>query len=293
MNILFSSDNNYAKFLLVTIKSIINKNNHKINFYIFDFGIDKKNKEKIKKLENSNYKINFIPIKKSDFNDFPKTIEYISLATYARLYSTKYLPPDIDKILYLDIDIIVLGDLMPLWKTDINEFHIAACIDSFIEYKTNNYKKLIGLTEKDYYFNAGVLLINLKKWRTEDISQQSINWLKKYKNIIKYQDQDILNGIFMEKVYYLDCRFNSMPTLLSRIKNNKNLHPLEKNTMPIVISHFCGPIKQWDKNSTQIHSEIYEKIAKSLDIQFEKKNIFIKLKIFIKKIKYKFKYGIY
>ncbi|MFZ7129918.1 glycosyltransferase family 8 protein [Avibacterium avium] len=288
MNILLQSDNNYATHLLCLIKQIKNDD---VNFYIFDLGISDKIKSKISSLSTDKINIQYIPINKQKFEMLPKTIDYISIATYARLKACEYLPKNIDKILYLDIDVIVSGSLKPLWDTDIEEYSIGACIDSYIEFKKPQYKRSISLEDEQFYFNAGVLLINLKKWRTLNVFNKAIEIAEKYKGTLYYQDQDILNIIFKNQVKYLDCRFNFMPTLVDRIKKKAVLNPLEKTTMPILISHFCGETKPWHKESKHINTHIY-----NLNLS-DKGDIFIdrikNIKNYIRKLRYKIRYHIY
>lgn len=286
MNILMQSDNKYGIHLVALISQIIKYNEH-INFYVLDLGINIREKELLKDiLSNKDCTISYIEVEEQEFSALPKTIDYISLATYSKLKAAEYLP-NIDKILYLDIDITISGKLDELWNIDLKNYAIAACFDSYIEHYTNNYKSLISLSQNQYYFNAGVLLINLKKWRELDVFKRSINWLKNYQDIILYQDQDILNGIFKDDVTYFNSRFNFMPTLRNRIKEKQQLAPLEKTAMPIIISHFCGELKPWHKNSKHFNAYLYER---SLQSHFK---IFKNLKNLINKIRYRIQYGIY
>ncbi|HDR1514996.1 TPA: glycosyltransferase family 8 protein, partial [Pasteurella multocida] len=153
MNILFSSDDNYAYHLMVSIKSILIFNDKCISFYVFDLGISTENKNIILQMINSSKSnIVFIPVDVNDFRRFPKNIGYISLATYARLKAVDYLPSDVNKIIYLDIDTLVFDDLTPLWETNIENYGVAACFDSFVEYEIPEHKYTISLSSQHYYF---------------------------------------------------------------------------------------------------------------------------------------------
>ena len=102
----------------------------------------------------------------------------------------------------IDVDTLTNGSLNDLWNTDIEQYSLAACKDFFIEIEQADYKAKIGL-ENHYYFNAGVLLINIQRWRKLNVLDMSLTWLNKYKDVIKYQDQDILNGIFKDDVKFI------------------------------------------------------------------------------------------
>ena len=146
MNIAFSSDNNYAPYLSISILSILKKNKDiEIHFYILDFGIKENNKKIIEDIiKIYNKKIKFIPISEKDFSNFPITIYYISSATYARLNIAEYIP-NIDKLIYIDVDTLTNGSLKELWNTDINQHALAACKDFFIEIDYPEDQKVIAI----------------------------------------------------------------------------------------------------------------------------------------------------
>ncbi|HII3778114.1 TPA: glycosyltransferase family 8 protein [Pasteurella multocida] len=302
MNILFVSDDVYARHLVVAIKSIINHNEKGIQFYIFDLGIKDENKRNINDIVSSyGSEVNFIAVNYKDFESFPVQISYISLATYARLKTAEYLPDNLNKIIYLDVDVLVFNSLEMLWNVDVNNFLTAACYDSFIENEKSEHKKSISMSDKEYYFNAGVMLFNLDEWRKMDVFSRALDLLAMYPNQMIYQDQDILNILFRNKVCYLDCRFNFMPNQLERIKQYhkgklSNLHSLEKTTMPVVISHYCGTQKAWHADCKHFNAYFYQKILAEITRGTDKERVLsIKnyLKALIRRIRYKFKYQVY
>ncbi len=95
----------------------------------------------------------------------------------------------------------MFDDLTPLWETNIENYGVAACFDSFVEYEIPEHKYTISLSSQHYYFNAGVMIFNLDIWREIDVFNSSLDWLKKHGEKAIYQDQDILNGIFEDNVY--------------------------------------------------------------------------------------------
>lgn len=259
MNILFACDNNYAKYLSVTILSILTSRdkcneNYTIHFYILSLDIDHTSVNYITSLlENRNAEIYFIEIHDADFKQFPIHIDYLSKATYARLKSAQYLPPHLEKVLYLDIDILVNHSLLDLWNTDISLHSLAACEDPFIEYST--YKNSLSLNPKHTYFNAGVLLINLNKWRTLDLFNLALSAVKN-KTLI-YQDQDILNILFENDVFYLDARYNFTRNHREIIKRRGNQHSVIAS-MPIAIYHYVGAKKSWHATCTSSRAALFD-----------------------------------
>ncbi|WP_114891206.1 glycosyltransferase family 8 protein [Haemophilus haemolyticus] len=296
MNIAFSSDNNYAPYLAVSILSVLKNNSEsEICFYILDFGIDNNNKKIIANIVSNHGKsIKFIGVDKDEFANFPITINYISLATYARLNITQYIP-DVDKLLYIDVDTLTNGSLNDLWNTDIEQYSLAACKDFFIEIEQADYKAKMGL-ENHHYFNAGVLLINMQRWRELNVLDMSLAWLNKYKDVIRYQDQDILNGIFKNDVKFINTRFNFTPFESGYIKYRKE----REIQFPTVIYHYPGQDKFWSSRSSHLKANLGYSLFKeicnsypSFKAEFDVVAFRKKVKRIIKEIKYKFFYRIF
>ncbi|HHW7568535.1 TPA: glycosyltransferase family 8 protein [Mannheimia haemolytica] len=260
MNIVLSSDENYAPYLAVSILSVL-EYNHNVHFYILDLGISNISKDRIINLVNeNNANIDFILVKEEDFLAFPKTIKHISIATYARLKLDEYLP-NLDKILYLDVDTLTTNSLSELWNIDLYDFSIGACYDSFIE--TNGYKLTIGLSEHHHYFNAGVLLINMYKFKNSNVYHSALQYLEKYQDI-KYQDQDIMNFIFKDDVIFINPKYNFMPTLKNKIRNKVALSELERLSTPISIIHYCSEVKAWHKKCSHTNSNLFLTLFNSI-----------------------------
>lgn len=212
MDIVFAADDNYAAYLCVAAKSVEAAHpDTEIRFHVLDAGISEENRAAVAaNLRGGGGNIRFIDVNPEDFAGFPLNIRHISITTYARLKLGEYIA-DCDKVLYLDTDVLVRDGLKPLWDTDLGGNWVGACIDLFVE-RQEGYKQKIGMADGEYYFNAGVLLINLKKWRRHDIFKMSCEWVEQYKDVMQYQDQDILNGLFKGGVCYANSRFNFMPT---------------------------------------------------------------------------------
>jgi putative glycosyltransferase len=305
MNIVFSADNNYAAYLCIAAKSVeISNSKNKICFYVLDNGISEENKAII--AANLCNKISFIPVNPNDFLDFPLTISHISITTYARLKISEYIT-DCDKVLYLDIDLLVKNDLEALWNTKLDNNWIGACIDLFVDENRADYKQKIGLTEQEHYFNAGVLLINLKQWRQVDVFQMACAWVKQYNDVMEYQDQDILNGLFKGQVSYLNSRFNFMPFHGHFLKNKMQSRQQDSEylsniciAMPIVICHYCGTDKAWHSHCTHLNASLCMKLLNTLSNvppewqnKFSPVSLIQKFKRFRQDLRNKLKYHIY
>ena len=211
IDIVMSSDNNYAGQCAATMASILLNCDATsyLRFHISDGGISEENKSKIKELTKIRpFDINFYDMNKYDWSIFPLNREWISVATYYRLKIPEILPQHIEKVLYLDCDIIVEQDLKELWETDISNVILGAVEDC------QSIENSQRLNLPGNYFNAGVLLINLKELRKIDLMKLSREYLIKNQSVIIYQDQDILNGLFCKNCKFLPLKWNVNSLLL-------------------------------------------------------------------------------
>lgn len=303
INIVFNCDNKYAPFLAATILSVVKNTSVKINFYILELEIEEISKNNITHIIKSyGSQVSFIPINKEDLLGFPQTINYISPITYARLNLAKYLP-DLSKVIYLDIDILINGDLLDLWNTPIDNYCLAGCIDPYID-SNMEYKKGLGLLSNESYINTGVMLINLNKVKEIDTINKSKVIVDTYKNI-KYQDQDIINILFKGKIFLLNSRFNFTLNHKNRIINSFkssdiSLDELEKPSLPIVIYHYVGNVKPWHSRCTQSMTNKYQRNINEICIlfrewgcKFDKKPLKIILKNYLNDLKNRYIFKIY
>lgn len=207
--VVYSSDNNYAQHTGVSILSLLDNNRHfrSIHIYIIDNEISKSNKTKLRSIIKS-YKreITFI-----DFNIYKSILNLnmewnISISSYARLFISSMLPNNIDKVLYFDCDTIIVNKLDELWNLNIDNYYIAAVQDTI----SNEIKKSIGVSKEYRYINAGMLLINLKRWREDKIKEKFIRFIDKYNGNVIHHDQGVLNGVLHYGVKIVSPKFNLM-----------------------------------------------------------------------------------
>lgn len=260
INIVCAVDDAYSMPLAVTLRSVLQNINdqQKINFFVIDGGIRPKNKQKIiQSLSFRPFTIDWLkPCTKLLAN--AKVSGHVSIATYFRILIPEIIPNDIKKIIYLDCDLLVLNNIGKLWNIDMGEAPLLACQEVGIPYVSSdsgllNYQKL-RIPENSKYFNAGVLLINLEKWRSEGISAKVIDYLDVNKDYIRWWDQDALNAIFAQRWKELDHRWNQTPAIHS-FKSWKD-SPLTQDKYELLLNdpfivHFASCFKPW--NSTEHH----------------------------------------
>lgn len=167
----------------------------------------------------------------------------ISTATYFRFLIPMLFDAQTEKVLYLDSDLIVDGGIGPLWETDLSGSVLAACRD--IGCQQTRHGKL-GLRASHHYFNAGVLLIDLKAWREEEVSRRTVDYLTHNREKAVYFDQDALNVCLQDRVKYLSCVWNFMP-FLNFTRFQEDFPAIAAGRLKPAIVHFAGSIKPWLK----------------------------------------------
>lgn len=202
---MLATDDNYAQHCYVTAKSIIACQNPNIplNIYVIISKLSEDNKQALTSLSNDHTKIILKTIDDRLFEGYPHNAR-ITISALYRLKAASMFP-DLDKILYLDCDIVVQKDLSELFYTDISAFAAAAVKDI----NSDECLKHIhaNLLQKDY-FNSGVMLINLKKWRDEKLEKEFQDLVNSATECFLYHDQDILNITLNEKVMLLPAIWN-------------------------------------------------------------------------------------
>ena len=210
MNILLASDDNYTPLLAVTLYSLLENNEKefdKIDIYILDGGISDHNKKRIASLCDG-FDVE-APVKFIKYNNLEELLGIKIKATrplssYARLFAASLLPKSIDKIIYLDSDAIVADCLNEVWQMDIDDYYCGAVYD--IAPKYNNL--YLDLPEDWIQYNAGFLLINLKKWRDDDLEKKFLNMIVEKNGEVYNNDQGIINVICKDRIYTLPPHYN-------------------------------------------------------------------------------------
>ncbi len=161
-----------------------------------------------------------------------KLSNHAQLANYYRLFLTEILPETTDKVLYLDVDMIIQGDVSEIYNTSLEGSAIAAVSATTSPKETND---LLDIPEGYEYFNSGVLLVNLDYFRSEQLADKFTDFVTAYPEKIKYWDQDVLNALLYDKRVTLDKAWNVDQHIYTR-------YP----TMDVKIIHFTGTHKPWD-----------------------------------------------
>ncbi|MBD2292512.1 glycosyltransferase family 8 protein [Anabaena sphaerica FACHB-251] len=248
-----AADNNYAMPLAVTVRSALAnfKSNRKIGLFILDGGISKSNKNKIiKSLKSEQVDISWIQIDETQLNNLVLT-RHLTTTSYYRLLITQFLPPEFDKAIYLDTDMVVKGNLEELWNIPLEDNYVLAVQDDVELYISmsdglRNYQD-VGICPNHKYFNSGLLVINLEKWRSDNIGQKALEYIKQNREYVR-NDQDGLNAVLAGKWKEIHPRWNQMPRIYDYSSWQESPHPediYEELLHKPYIIHFTNSPKPW------------------------------------------------
>jgi len=240
MHIVLSSDDNYAKYLAVTIASVIcnRKDSDVLFFHILDGGITQENRDKIKSMTaERGASIEFLPIDQALFSGKVLNItekNHVTLATYYRLLIPSLIQAD--RCIYMDCDMICRASLAPVWKTKLDDC-IAAAVKDIDEDKQSERLSL------SRYFNAGFFLMDLKAMREERTQEQFFRFIEEHHDRIVMHDQDVLNCVLQGRIHELDMTWNCQVAKTHKCKET-GFHDLSRTAN---ILHYVGHRKPWVK----------------------------------------------
>lgn len=258
MEIVCSTDNCYVMQTGIMLTSLFENNRETdIRVHVLHNGIDSNSITLIGRIASDyGQKIKFYLVDESLFSAFPigrdgqNTHVGTSYATYYRLFLSELLPNDINRVLYLDGDIIVMDSLNELWATDMHDKAIAAVPDSYNN-KIEHYNRL-RYPQQLGYFNAGVLLINLDYWRTNNVVSAFCQYASARPDSLYCHDQDILNYVFRDCKIVLPLRYNMLNEYWFKTRHSvvswefdNQIHYGQQH--PAII-HFTGLPKPWFSN---------------------------------------------
>lgn len=222
-------DNNYIPFLGVALKSLIDNSSKENNYEIkiLYTNATEENQKKIKAYEKANVSIEFVNLshKLKEIENQLYTRNYFSNTTYFRLFIPE-LYPEYDKAVYIDSDTVTLADIAELYNTEMGDNLIAGIPDGavqaipiFQEYV----EKVVGVADYNNYFNAGIIVMNLKALREYKFQDKFLYMLGKIKFEVA-QDQDYMNRLCKGRVKLLGFEWNRMPAMGEQNGEFKLIH---------------------------------------------------------------------
>lgn len=217
MNVAYHCSDACSQMLGVSITSLFetNKATEEITVYVIEKEICEKNKSLLLELAKKyKRKIVFIPM--PDINlqvnlGLIKVKEKWHFDSYCRIFLDKILPDYVERVLYLDCDVIVTDDIQTLWNLDLEGCCAAGVLDCLSE----QYYKLFGLSDDSAYCNSGVILFDLKQWKQNKMDDHIKKYIAQRNGYIFFMEQSVLNGVMEGKWLVLGARYNVSTLMMS------------------------------------------------------------------------------
>lgn len=258
LNVFFACGRYFIQYFTVSLTSLLETNKHldlKV-FLIYDFE-EVELLDEVVKFVKDRYNITLhLIFQDSSIFDHYTIGAHVSKNTYLRLLIADIIPQDIETGLFLDSDTVVTGPLDELAQLKFTTDHppqtskYLYAVSEIEEQRIANSQRLGELGYKtDKYFNAGVMLVNLKAWRDENITGQLMQLAEKYMDKLVFYDQDVLNIFFLNRWGEINRTYNA-------------LHLLWKRRHTPLIVHYAGSSKPWNYLDRHPYKSYYFKFLK-------------------------------
>lgn len=244
-NITCNTDDNYIQHCMAMLCSLFENNKEKhFHVYILTSSLSPENIESLNNLFGKYKQDFFFPkINESllDGVQFRKN-RPLSKAAYYRLLLSSVL--DVDKVLYLDCDMIILGDINELYNVDLTNYSLAACIDPMPF--NNEHRMQLNLSVGTKTFCSGIMLLNLKYWRDNNSEPLLLSFAKRKREPVYLHDQDVLNYIFQNSWFVLPPKWNRTPMAKGIYDIRYKYFDYYENYNNPMVYHYCSGVKPWD-----------------------------------------------
>lgn len=274
INVVYAADDNYAVLAGVSMLSLFenNKRCSQLDVYILADNISDKNQARLYEIGRS-YKRDVYLI---DTADFIKDLQERGINGYANAAGgytayARLLIPDLiiskNRVIYLDCDTLVVGEIMDLGRIDMQGKPIGLAYDCC----QNRYKKFISLNENEEYFNTGVMILDINQWKEKRCIERIIDHISHVRSEYPLVDQDFINVVLHGDIYRLDMKNNYLSQYFLYSYNGlKKVYDLNESyfytqdeyvdSSQAVVLHFCGQtfIRPWFLNSKHPAKKIYD-----------------------------------
>lgn len=262
MNILVTLDRNYLRPVSVMLTSLLlNHPSDSFDIYLISEDLTQDDLTGLFSLcGRFGSRLHPITAEKNWFSAAP-TVRYYSRAMYYRLLAADILPDTLDRILYLDPDMLITHSLRPLYETELGSSLYAASIHKgLIPLSASVNKIRLSTYETEGYFNSGMLLMNLSQIRCRVRAEDIFAYVEKNQHLLLLPDQDILNGLYGEQILPVDeCLWNYDARKYSEyLLASSGIKDMDWVMQHTAVLHFCGKRKPWHKNYPGRFSALYK-----------------------------------
>lgn len=250
MNILVTLDAGYIKPLCVMLRSMAESNPRtSFDIYVAHTTLTDADFYEIgKAVDGRNVRVLSVRVPAELFRDAP-ILKRTAKETYYRLFAAAYLPKTVDRILYIDPDTLVIGNLAPLYNVEFGDCFFAGCghMTPFLNFV--NVARL-GMPPHSTYINAGVLMLNLRALRAFFSADEVFSYIRQHPHGLLLADQDVLNALYGERILQLDENLYNLDERCFRrlAKDCGKAAALEFVRQNTCIIHYNGKFKPWREN---------------------------------------------
>lgn len=248
-----STNDKWAPFAAATIASILSNTKSKVHFFVLYTELSQENIDIINALlekslnktsaetpKNSNASIDYISVNDGQLQNFNSNIPYITNDTFSKILFPN-IKNDIERVIYTDVDVVFKGDVAELFNEDLSG-HVIGAVEG-ISHSDGKDNIRLNIDKNHKYFQAGLLLIDCKKWREEKITSACFRILRGNQKL-RYGDQDLLNIVFSDNNYKkLHQKYCVIPFQLAETQSFSE-DSREALRKPFII-HYAGGNKPW------------------------------------------------
>ncbi|RYD24103.1 MAG: glycosyltransferase family 8 protein [Verrucomicrobiaceae bacterium] len=271
IQIAFGCDEAFAPHAGVVIQSILH-NSPREDHFVFNVVTTALSDQARQRLlaisESSRSSLRVHALDISNLKNLPAC--HLTTNAYLRMFLPELLP-DLERVIYLDCDLLAVASLRPLWEIRLRPGAIAAaCEDIYSIFaklgdtKLRDFLDSLGIKNGESYFNSGVMLMDLAGWRAHSITAKACEWGVANPDLIRHADQDILNVMLQGRVHYLPLRWNLSIHMIHRVNSRScTTHEKEAAEDPAII-HFVGSNKANSlENPMPYQSEYLDRLAQT------------------------------
>jgi lipopolysaccharide biosynthesis glycosyltransferase len=243
LHIVAACDEGFAQHLAVMLLSLADTNaRHEISIFVLWNGRSDERGKLTRVLESTPFEFALIDVGDGALSDL-SVGALLTATTYARLLIGDLLPPALDRVLYLDGDILVRGDVGEVWTMDLRG-RTAGAVADLPRYPFN---RRLGLPTDAPYFNAGVLLIDLRRWRRLGIGERALLFAREHGERLAWSDQCALNLVLYDDWIELDRVWNFQSMDVAHLVNgHMRFDPVDPARLSAArLVHFNGRSKPW------------------------------------------------
>ena len=265
VGVVASSDENYAAPLAVMFFSLLSNCSEpeRVRLFCIDGGITPETKKAMQDdiARAGGGPIDFMQFDTEKYADLPTT-RHVTASAYYRISIPELFDAAVSKVLYLDCDMVVKGNILDLCSLDIEGYHLGA-----VENLSGHTHRKLGIPQNEY-FNSGMLLINLDLWRRDNIPDAVFRFKVEHPDRISTNDQCALNGVLHRRWKPLPLKWNHQKGLYHARRKLARFDPKEIREAILIpgIIHYVTDNKPWNRLRFHPLASEYDRYADQMSL---------------------------